>query len=181
MGWIAYARLQGGPFLPRSPGGGCGAWPGGSAVLPGAGPPGAGGRSLAAGTGALMWALHLVIHGVSSAAVWAGRGEVTAWLLFRRRDHRHGRVPWPGPHRGPADRAGGPHARGARAGPSAGGYGSAALFLISSVSHPIPGGRWRQPGRVDLALRERYELRPPWRVTRKRPPGGISLGRRSVT
>jgi hypothetical protein len=63
-------------------------------------------------------------------------GNVAAWLFFRRRDLRHGRAPWPGPHRGPAGRAAGRHARGARAGPCAGGYGSAALFLISPVSHP---------------------------------------------
>jgi hypothetical protein len=84
-----------------------------------------------------MWAFHLVIHGnpVSPPSRRAG-GKVTAWLFFRRRDHRHGRGPWPGPHRGPAGRAAGRHARGGRAGPSAGGYGSAALFLISPVSHP---------------------------------------------
>jgi len=80
---------------------------------------------------------------VSSPSRRAG-GNVTAWLFFRWRDHRHGRAPWPGPHRGPAGRAGGPHARGARAGPSAGGYGSAALFLISLVSRPSRGadGAW---------------------------------------
>jgi hypothetical protein len=67
-------------------------------------------------------------------------GKVTAWVFFRRCDHRHGRAPWPGPHRGPAGRAAGPPASGARAGPSAGGYGSAALCLISSAGHPIPRG-----------------------------------------
>ncbi len=71
------------------------------------------------------------------------RGKVTAWMFFRRRDHRHGRAPWPGPHRGPAGRAAGPRASGARAGPSAGGYGSAALCLISSVPPHPAGGRWR--------------------------------------
>ena len=88
-----------------------------------------------------MWAPHLVIRGspVSSPSRRAW-GKVTAWVFFRWRDHRHGRAPWPGPHRGPAGRAGGPHASGARAGPSAGGYGSAALCLISSVGHPIPWG-----------------------------------------
>ena len=74
--------------------------------------------------------------GSRQPAVSAGRGNVTAWAFFRRRDLRHGRAPWPGPHRGPAGRAAGRHARGARAGPSAGGYGFAALFLISPVSHP---------------------------------------------
>src|SRR5580692_1760913 len=34
--------------------------------------------------------------------------------------------------------AAGPRASDARAGPSAGGYGSAALCLISSAGHPIP-------------------------------------------
>src|SRR5258705_13926702 len=88
-----------------------------------------------------MWAPPLVIRGspVSSPSRRAW-GKVTAWVLFRWRDHRHGRAPWPGPHRGPAGRAGGPHASGARAGPSAGGYGSAALCLISSVGHPTPLG-----------------------------------------
>jgi hypothetical protein len=65
---------------------------------------------------------------------------VTAWLLFRQR----GRAPWPGPHRGPGGRAGGPHTRGARAGPADGGYGSAALFLISLVSRPSPGAWTRR-------------------------------------
>ena len=126
--------------MPRSPGGGCGGQPGGIAVLRGAGPPRAGRRSLAAGTGALIWV-------PSPGDPWdpvsppsrRARGNVTAWLLFRRRDLRHGRAPWPGPHRGPAGRAAGRHAWGARAGPCAGAYGSAALFLISPVSHP---SRW---------------------------------------
>ena len=86
---------------------------------------------------------HLVINGVSSARRLGGPGNMIAGLFFRRRDHRHGRAPWPGPHRGPAGRAAGPHARGARAGPSAGGYGSAALALTSSAGHPSRGGRWR--------------------------------------
>ncbi len=127
--------------MPRSPGGGCGARPGRIAVPPGAGPPRAGGLSLAAGTGALMWAPHLVIHGVPvSPPSGRARGNVTAGLFVRRRDHRHGRAPWPGPHRGPAGRPAGPHATGARAGPSVGEYGSAALCLISSAGHPIPWG-----------------------------------------
>ena len=66
-------------------------------------------------------------------------GKVAAWLLFRRRGHRPGRAPWPGPHRGPAGRAAGPPAKDVRAGPSAGGYGSAALFLISRLA-THPGG-----------------------------------------
>jgi hypothetical protein len=67
-------------------------------------------------------------------------GKVTAWRLSGRCDHRLGRAPWPGPRRGPAGRAARPHASGARAGPSAGGYESAALFLISLAGHPIPWG-----------------------------------------
>ena len=78
-------------------------------------------------------------------------GKVTAWLFFRRRDVRHGRAPWPGPHRGPAGRAAGRHARGARAGPCAGGYGSVALFLISPVSHPFRVAYGGQPGPVGPA------------------------------
>ena len=78
-------------------------------------------------------------------------GKVTAWLFFRRRDVRHGRAPWPGPHRGPTGRAAGRHARGARAGPCAGGYGSAALFLISPVSHPFRVAYGGQPGPVGPA------------------------------
>jgi len=111
--------------------------PGRTAVPPGAGPPRAGGRSFASRTGASMWAAHLVIgeRPVSSPSRQAG-GIVTARLLSCWRDHRRGRVPWPGPHRGPAGRAAGPPARGAPAGSCAGGYGSAALFLISPVSLP---------------------------------------------
>jgi hypothetical protein len=75
---------------------------------------------------------------------------VTAWLFFRWNDHRRGRAPWPGPHRGPADPAGGPPARGARAGSSAGGYESAALFSSPrSATHPwgpMAGARPSWPG-----------------------------------
>jgi hypothetical protein len=39
----------------------------------------------------------------------AAGGNMTAWLFFCRRDHRHGQAAWPGPHRGPAGRAEGPH------------------------------------------------------------------------
>jgi hypothetical protein len=151
-------------------------------VLPGAGPPGAGGRSLAAGTGALMGAFHLVIHGnpVSppSRRAWE---KMTAGLFFGRRDLRHGRAPWPGPHRGPAGRAAGPHARGGRAGPSAGGYGSAALFLISrSTSHSV-GGRWRQPGPGGPALRGTVRIAA-WAGRHPKVPAGWNIAaRRSVT
>ena len=64
---------------------------------------------------------------------------MTAGAFFRRRDHRRGRAPWPGPHPGPAGRARGLHATGARAGPAAGGNGSSALCLISLISRPIQG------------------------------------------
>jgi hypothetical protein len=141
-----------------------------------AGPPRAGGRSLAAGTSALMWAPHQVIRGspVSrpSRRAW---GKVTAWVFFRQRDHRHGRAPWPGPHRGPAGRAGGPPASGARAGPSAGGYGSAALCLISSAGHSIPWGPVAgSPALVAWLFGKRYGFPPAWGVTRRCMPGGIS-------
>src|SRR5215472_13431553 len=69
-------------------------------------------------------------------------GNVTAGLFFCECDHRHGQAPWPGPPQGLAGRAEAPHARGARAGPSAGGYGSASL--LSSLGQPsIPQGRGR--------------------------------------
>lgn len=64
---------------------------------------------------------------------------MAAGAFFRRRDHRRGRAPWPGPHPDPAGRARGLHATGARAGPAAGGNGSAALCLISLISRPIQG------------------------------------------
>jgi len=101
-------------------------------------------------------------------------GNVTAWLFLRRRDLRHGRAPWPGPHRGPAGRAAGRHARGARAGPCAGGYGSAALFLISPVSHPSRGPMADSPALVARLFGERYGLPRAWGVTRRCLPGGIS-------
>jgi hypothetical protein len=105
------------------------------------------------------------------------RGKVTAWMFFRRRDHRHGRAPWPGPHRGPAGRAAGPRASDARAGPSAGGYGSAALCLISSAGHPIPreaGGG--QPALVARLFGKPYGFPPAQGITRRCLPGGIFRG-----
>ena len=80
-------------------------------------------------------------------------------LAFCRRDHRHGQAPWPGPHRGPAGRGEGPHARGARVEFSAGGYGSAPLFSSLLGQPPISGapastpGSW--PGRAGLGVRHR--------------------------
>ena len=115
--------------------------------------------------------------GSRQPAVSAGGGKVTAWLFFRRRDVRHGRAPWPGPHRGPADLAGGPHATGARAGPCAGGYGSAALFLISPVSHP---SRWPMaaarpcwPGfsgtiRIAACVRRHPKVSAGWNIAARR-------------
>jgi hypothetical protein len=118
--------------------------------------------------------------GVPSACRLGGPGKVTAWLLFRRRDHRHGRVPWPGPHRGPAGRAGGPPARGARAGPPADGYGSAALFLISpgQPSRVAGGG---QPGRVGPALWGTVRIAAAVRRHPKVPAGWNIAARRPVT
>jgi hypothetical protein len=148
MGLDRIGSPPGRTVLPRSQGGGREAQPGRTAVLPGAGPPRAGGRSLAAGTSALIWAFHLVIYGGSvSPPCRRARRKVTAWLFFRWRGHRYGRAPWPGPHRGPVGRAAGPPARDVRAGPSAGGYGSAALFSSPRSrlpgQPPIPGGQWR--------------------------------------
>jgi hypothetical protein len=180
MGLDRIGSPPGRTVLPRSQGGGREAQPGRTAVLPGAGPPRAGGRSLAAGTSALIWAFHLVIYGGSvSPPCRRARGKVTAWLYFRRRGHRHGRAPWPGPHRGPVGRAAGPPARDVRAGPSAGGYGSAALFLISPFSSPRsathPGGPMAgSPALVARLFWERYEGRPPWGVTQRWLPGGMS-------
>jgi hypothetical protein len=59
-------------------------------------------------------------------------GNVTGSLFSGRRDHRDGRVPWPGSHRDLAGQAEGLHARQARAEPSAGGY------LCVSRSSPRP-------------------------------------------
>ena len=98
--------------------------------------------------------------GSRQPAVSAGPGNVTAWLFFRRRDLRHGRAPWPGPHRGPAGRAAGRHARGARAGPCAGGYGSAALFLISPVSHPFRTADGGSPALLARLFGNNKDCRP---------------------
>ena len=70
-------------------------------------------------------------------------GKVTAWLFFRRRDVRHGQAPWPGPHRGPAGRAAGRHARG-RSRRTLCRW----IRIRCTVPHlpgqpPIPGGLWR--------------------------------------
>jgi len=100
---------------------------------------------------------------------------VTAGLFVRRREQRHGRAPWPGPHRGPAGRAGGPPASVACAGPSVGGYGSAALCLISSAGHPIPWGPVAgSPALVAWLFGKRYGFPPAQGVTRRCLPGGIS-------
>ena len=108
-------------------------------------------------------------------------GKVTAWLFFGRRDLRHGRAPWPGPHRGPAGRAGGPPARGARAGRSAGGYGSAALFLISPVSHPSRGADGGRPGPGGPALRGTVRI-PAWVGRHPKVPARWNIAvRRAVT
>ena len=78
---------------------------------------------------------------VSPPSRQAGR-NVTAWLFLCQRDHRHGQAPWPGPHRGLAGRVEAPHARGARAGPSA---GDTDLLHFSHLlgQPPIPQGRGR--------------------------------------
>ena len=81
----------------------------------------------------------------------AGR-NVTAWLSLCRRDHRHGQAPWPGPRRDLAGRAEAPHARGARAGPSAGGYGSASLFSSPRPATHFVGTRMASPAPGEPAL-----------------------------
>jgi hypothetical protein len=82
----------------------------------------------------------------------------------------HGRAPSPGRHRGPAGRREEPHARGARAEPSAAGYGSASLSVISSAGRcgAEPTGACSSLGPV---LRGRYEHAPGIGVTRKCPHG----------
>src|SRR5580704_16122585 len=182
MGLDRIGSPPGRTILPRSRGGGREAQPGRTAVLPGAGPPRAGGRSDAAGTSALIWAFHLVIYGGSvSPPCRRAWGKVTAWLFFRRRGHRHGRAPWHGPHRGPVGRVAGPHARGARAGRSAGGYGSAALFLISPVSHPSRGADGGRPGPGGPALRGTVRI-PAWVGRHPKVPARWNIAvRRAVT
>src|SRR5262245_14992147 len=98
-----------------------------------------------------MWAPHLVIHGSFRPPPRRAGGNVTAWLFGCRRGHRHGRAPWLGPNRGPVGRAAGSPARSVCAEPSAGGYGSAALFLTSGRP-PILGADGGQPGPGGPAL-----------------------------
>jgi len=87
---------------------------------------------------------------------------VTAWLFFCRRDHRHGRERWPGPHRGPAGRAEGPHARSARAEPSADGYRSAPLFSSSRPATHL-WGPTSTPGSWPRSRRAGCQASPdPW-------------------
>jgi hypothetical protein len=109
---------------------------------------------------------------VSSPSRRAG-GNVTAWLFFRRRDHRHVRLPGPGPHLGPADR-GEDLMPGAFA-PKPGPVDAGLLHCSSSPGKPPTcGGRCRSPALVAWLFGERYEFRPPWGVTRRCLPGGMS-------
>ena len=100
-------------------------------------------------------------------------GNVTGSLFSGRRDHRHGRVPWPGPHRDLAGQAEGLHARQARAGPSAGEYGCASLSSPRSVA--VPGSVYEPGLPRGLFCEERYEFPPARGVTQRCMPGGISL------
>ena len=59
-------------------------------------------------------------------------------------DGRSGRAPWPGRHRGLAGQAEEPHARGARAEPSASGYGFVSLSSPWPVAMSGPGA-WECP------------------------------------
>jgi hypothetical protein len=74
-----------------------------------------------------------------------------------------GRPPWPVLHPDPAGRAGRPHASGARAGPAADGYGSAAPCVISlretvriraaMARHPKVAAGWSFSGRRSVTRR----------------------------
>src|SRR5262249_39202271 len=68
-----------------------------------------------------------------------------------------------------------PRSPGARAGPSAAGYRSAALVLSPRPATHRVGRRCRAPRPFKARLfEERYEFGPPWVVTQKCLPGGIS-------
>jgi hypothetical protein len=67
-------------------------------------------------------------------------------------DRRRGRAPWPGRYRDPGGRAEGPHARGARAGPSASGYGFVSLSSPRSVA-TCRARLMRSHGRAGTVLR----------------------------
>ena len=126
------------------------------------------------------------LWGFLQPAVSAARRECDCLAVLPPVRSPARRAPWPEPHLGPADRAGGPHAMGARAGASVGGYGSAALFLISPASHPIPRGTdGGQPGpggrlfgtvRRLAAVSRHPKVRAGWNVA-----AGRSLTRRCYT
>jgi hypothetical protein len=129
------------------------------------------------------WSGSLASHAGRVRAVLAGQENVTAGLFLCQRDHWHGQASWPGPHRGLAGRTEALQARGARAEPSAGGYGSASLFssprpathpVGTRAASPIPGepalrGPFTSgPGRPWGPFSEgQYEPPPAWDVTRR--------------
>jgi len=58
----------------------------------------------------------------------------------------------------------------------AGGHGTAALLIISSAGFPSRGADGGPRGLTEPALGGTVRLPPPWGVTRRCLPGGISLG-----
>jgi hypothetical protein len=144
------------------------------AVLPGAGPPRAGGRSLATGTGALMWVPHLVIHGVPSARRLGGPGEGDGLGVLPARSPARASAlaRTTSGSRGSAGRASCQRCSRRALGR---GYGSAALCLISSAGHPISWGPVAgSPAPVARLFGKRYGFSPAQGVTRRCLPGGIS-------
>src|SRR5262245_19243343 len=126
------------------------------------------------------WAAGLVLHGgpdaasplASKAAIDVTAGHLPVGIA-------PGRAPSPGRHRGPVGRGEEPHARGVRAEPSAAGYGSASLSVISSA-----GRCGAEPTESLLVLgpvlRGRYDHAPGRGVTRKCPRGWNLRGRAQV-
>jgi hypothetical protein len=163
--------------VPQSPGGGCTAQPGRIAVLPGAGHSGAGGRSLASGTGSFDVGLSPCDPwGFRQPAVSAARGEHDCLAVVpaaRSPARASALARTTSGSRGPGGRTS-CHGRSCRARGRWIRICCTASHLPGQPPHPgvADGG---QPGPVGLALRERYGFRPPWRVTRRWLPGGVSL------
>jgi hypothetical protein len=145
------------------------------AGLPDADPVRAGGRSLAAGTGALMWVPHLVIHAVPSAAVSAGLGECDGLAVLPP-----ARAPaWASALAWTTSGSRGPGGRTSCEGRSRGALGRSIRIcrivshLLGRPSHPV-GPLAASPALVARLFGERYGFGSPWRVTRRCPPGGMS-------
>src|SRR5215831_18906785 len=138
--------------------------------------------SLAADVGVRAW-FSPGSGTVSPPSRQAG-GNVTAGLFFCQPDHRHGQAPWPGPRRDLAGRAEAPHARGARAGPSAGGYGSASLFSSPRAATHFVGTRMVSPALGNRASGAFYQEpggpRGPFYGGRYEPPPAVGVTRRCL-